>query len=49
MIGIKIIIEAVYHLFAFKTYTTMPRFLEIGYGIVAWLLLFIVIYAQIIK
>ncbi len=32
----KKIIEATYHLMFFQTYTTMPRWMEIGYGIIAW-------------
>jgi len=32
----KKILEATYHLMFFKTYTTMPRWMEIGYGIIAW-------------
>lgn len=31
----KKIFEATYHLMFFKAYTTMPRWMEIGYGIIA--------------
>ncbi len=29
-------LEAIYHLMLFQTYTTMPRWIEIGYGVIAW-------------
>jgi hypothetical protein len=32
----KNIVEAAYHLMFFQTYTTIPRWMEIGYGIIAW-------------
>ena len=34
--------EAAYHLFLFKPHTTMPRTLEIFYGVTAWLALYVV-------
>lgn len=37
--------KATYHLMFFKTYTTMPRWMEIGYGVLFWLGVMIVIYA----
>ena len=48
MTTIKKISTAIYSLFFFKTYTTMPRWLEICYGIMAWLQTFVLIYATII-
>ena len=37
------ILEAIKALFLFKPYTNIPRYLEIGYGILAWILVLIVI------
>jgi hypothetical protein len=45
----KKIFKAVYALFLFKPYTTLPRFFEIGYGVIAWLCVGLIIYAFLIK
>jgi hypothetical protein len=42
---IRNILEATKALFLFKPYTTYPRIMEIGYGILAWIGLAIIIYA----
>lgn len=44
----KQIFEALYHLLLFKTYTVFPRLLEIGYGILAWIAIAILIWANLI-
>ena len=41
----KEFITALKHLMTFKTYTTMPRILEIGYGVIAWFCVGLIIYA----
>jgi hypothetical protein len=41
----KTYFEALYHLLLFKTYTTMSRTLEIAYGVVAWLLVGLIVWA----
>jgi hypothetical protein len=38
----KDILEATLALFLFKPYTNMPRVLEIGYGILAWLIIILI-------
>lgn len=44
---IKKYAEATYHLFLFKTYTNMPRWMEIAYGILAWFCVGIVVCSQL--
>jgi hypothetical protein len=39
----KKILEAMYHLYFFKTYTKYPRWMEIMYGISAWIFLCVII------
>jgi len=41
---IKKILNALYNLYLFKPYTFYPRWIEIGYGIMAWFNLFIILY-----
>jgi hypothetical protein len=36
------VIDALYHMLSFKTYTTMPRGLEIGYGVLGWLCIIVI-------
>lgn len=43
----KDIINATYHLMFFKTYTDMPRWMEILYGIAFWAGVAIIIFSQI--
>jgi len=43
----KKIFKAIKALALFEKYTDMPRILEIGYSILFWLQLFILIYAAI--
>lgn len=38
------ILEATKALFLFKSYTNMPRIMEIGYGVLAWFGIAIIIY-----
>lgn len=42
---IKKILEAGEALFCFQPYTNMPRWMEIGYGILAWFGVVTIIYA----
>jgi hypothetical protein len=44
---IKEVQDAMYHLFLFKTYTAMPRYLEIAYGFIGWMCVLIIIWAQL--
>jgi hypothetical protein len=46
MVMVKEFFNALYHCLCFKTYTDMPRILEIGYGILAWSCVVIIIWAQ---
>ena len=41
----KNILNAVVALFCFQPYTDMPRWMEIGYGILAWFGVATIIYA----
>lgn len=40
----KNIIESLKALFLFKPYTGMPRLMEIGYGLLAWFIITMIIY-----
>jgi hypothetical protein len=40
----KTIFESIKHLLLFKPYTNMPRRIEIGYGIIVWAYLGLIIY-----
>jgi len=46
MVMIKEFLNAPYHCLFFRTYTKMPRILEIGYGILAWGCVILIIWAQ---
>jgi hypothetical protein len=42
---LKKIPQALYNLFFFQSVTTIPRWMEICYGFMAWILLLIIVYS----